>query len=124
MIFDFSSQALQIIAGILLLSLYHPFFIGVGVVIFIVIIIGFKYTWEQGFATARNESNMKFKVAETLNSLSKTLEDTSIEKNHQESLEESLSSYVKYRQEHFGILYKQASHNKNSIFKINCVTIK
>jgi ABC-type bacteriocin/lantibiotic exporter with double-glycine peptidase domain len=109
LIFDFSSQALQIIAGILLLSLYHPFFIGVGVVIFIVIIIGFKYTWEQGFATARNESNMKFKVAETLNSLSKTPKDTSMEKNHQESLEESLSSYVKYRQEHFGILYKQAT---------------
>jgi ABC-type bacteriocin/lantibiotic exporter with double-glycine peptidase domain len=86
LIFDFSSQVLQIIAGILLLSFYHPFFIGVGVVIFVVVLLGFKFTWEKGFATARNESNMKFKVADTLNSHSKSSQTDIMEKNHSESL--------------------------------------
>jgi ABC-type bacteriocin/lantibiotic exporter with double-glycine peptidase domain len=109
LIFDFSSQVLQIIAGILLLSFYHPFFIGVGVVIFVVVLLGFKFTWEKGFATARNESNMKFKVADTLNSHSKSSQTDIMEKNHSESLNEALGSYVQYRQEHFSILYKQAT---------------
>jgi len=109
LIFDFSSQVLQIIAGILLLSFYHPFFIGVGVVIFVVVLLGFKLTWEKGFATARNESNMKFKVADTLNSQSKSSQTDIMEKNHSESLNEALGSYVQYRQEHFSILYKQAT---------------
>ncbi|MFZ9631299.1 MAG: hypothetical protein ACO3A5_04850 [Bacteroidia bacterium] len=109
LIFDFSSQVLQIIAGILLLSFYHPFFIGVGVVIFVVVLLGFKFTWEKGFATARNESNMKFKVADTLNSQSKSSQTDIMEKNHSESLNEALGSYVQYRQEHFSILYKQAT---------------
>lgn len=109
LIFDFSSQVLQIIAGILLLSFYHPFFIGVGIVIFVVVLLGFKFTWEKGFATARNESNMKFKVADTLNSQSKSSQTDIMEKNHSESLNEALGSYVQYRQEHFSILYKQAT---------------
>jgi len=109
LIFDFSSQVLQIIAGILLLSFYHPFFIGVGVVIFVVVLLGFKFTWEKGFATARNESNMKFKVADTLNSHSKSSQTDNMEKNHSKSLTEALGSYVQYRQEHFSILYKQAT---------------
>ncbi|MEY2937560.1 MAG: hypothetical protein RL062_149 [Bacteroidota bacterium] len=109
LIFDFSSQVLQIVAGILLLSFYHPFFIGVGIVIFVVVLLGFKFTWEKGFATARNESNMKFKVADTLNSQSKSSQTDIMEKNHSESLNEALGSYVQYRQEHFSILYKQAT---------------
>ncbi len=109
LIFDFSSQVLQIIAGILLLSVYHPLFIGVGIVIFIVILLGFKFTWVKGFETARNESNMKFKVAETLKSLSSRTQSPDMEKNHQEKLTHSLGSYVEYRQQHFGILYKQAT---------------
>ena len=109
LIFDFSSQVLQIVAGILLLSFYHPFFIGVGIVIFVVVLLGFKFTWEKGFATARNESNMKFKVADTLNSQSKSSQTDIMEKNHSESLNEALGSYVQYRQEHFRILYKQAT---------------
>jgi len=109
LIFDFSSQVLQIIAGILLLSFYHPFFIGVGVMIFIVVLLGFKFTWEKGFATARNESNMKFKVADTLNAQSANEKSKVMEKNHSDTLMESLTAYVAYRQEHFGILYKQAT---------------
>lgn len=109
LIFDFSSQVLQIIAGILLLSFYHPFFIGVGVMIFIVVLLGFKFTWEKGFATARNESNMKFKVADTLNAQSTNEKNKVMEKNHSDTLMESLTAYVAYRQEHFGILYKQAT---------------
>jgi ABC-type bacteriocin/lantibiotic exporter with double-glycine peptidase domain len=57
LIADFTKSALQIIVGILLLTIYHPLFIVVGIGIFLTIALGFRYTWKSGFESARKPRN-------------------------------------------------------------------
>ncbi len=108
LIADFTKSALQIIVGILLLTIYHPLFILVGIGIFLTIAFGFRYTWKSGFESARNESNMKFSTYETILCLAKRGESPEMENKHLENFHNSVDSYVKYREEHFKVLYKQA----------------
>ena len=60
---DFSTSALQIIFGLILLSFYHPFFIFFGVILFLVVLIIFRFTAQRGLATSIDESTYKYKMA-------------------------------------------------------------
>lgn len=108
LISDFSESALQIIVGIILLTVYHPIFIFVGLAIVSVILIGFKFTWSSGFESARNESTMKFETYESILKLSNDDIQEEMETIHMENFNTSVDSYVRYRTEHFQVLYRQA----------------
>ena len=56
---DFPAALLQIVFGLLLLSLYHPFFIVYGLLLLLLIYGVFKYTAEKGFQTSLEESKNK-----------------------------------------------------------------
>ena len=105
---DFTKSALQILVGVLLLTIYHPIFLLVGIGITLAIFIGFRLTWKSGFETARSESNMKFKTYESILALTEAEKDEAMEKIQMDNFHSSVDGYVKYREEHFKVLYRQA----------------
>ena len=56
LILEVSTAALQIIFGILLLSLYHPFFIFFGIILLALLYIIFKINFNDGLETSLKES--------------------------------------------------------------------
>ena len=71
---DFSSASLQVLFGLILLSLYHPFFILFSVVLVVIVYLIFKLTAAQGLTTSLAESKRKYEVAHWLEELARTME--------------------------------------------------
>ena len=57
---DFSVASLQVILGLVLLSLYHPFFIAFGVVLVALVGLIFLFTAKRGLTTSLQESKYKY----------------------------------------------------------------
>jgi ABC-type bacteriocin/lantibiotic exporter with double-glycine peptidase domain len=70
---DFSSAALQIIFGLILLSLYHPMFILLGIGLVLLLYIIFRITGPAGLRTSLEESKYKFEVAHWLEEIGRTM---------------------------------------------------
>jgi ABC-type bacteriocin/lantibiotic exporter with double-glycine peptidase domain len=107
---DFSSALLQITFGIILLSLYHPFFIFFGLFLFLLLYIIFKFSYDAGLSTSLKESKFKYKVVAWLQEIARN--NFSFRKNsnfdYALSKNDSLvSEYLNYREKHFGIIKRQ-----------------
>lgn len=110
LLIDFSAALLQIIFGLILLSLYHPFFIVFGLALFILLYIIFKFSYQPGLRTSMKESKLKYRVAGWLqeiarNSFSfKKLQnfDFALSKNDALTL-----NYLRHREQHFNVLKRQ-----------------
>lgn len=107
---DFSSASIQTVFGLLLLSMYHPFFIIFSLILIILVYTIFKLTYTSGLKTSLKESKSKYNVAHWLEELARTnvsfklagLTDLPLEKtNH------TTATYVEARDEHFKILKYQ-----------------
>lgn len=59
LLIDFSTAILQIVFGIILLSLYHPFFIVFGFMLLILLYIIFKFSYNSGLSTSLKESKIQ-----------------------------------------------------------------
>lgn len=109
---DFSAALLQILFGIILLSLYHPFFIIFGILLTLLLYIIFKFSYESGLKTSLKESKFKYKVAGWLQELSRNNFsfknpyhlDFALEKNNK-----LVADYITYREQHFKIIKRQFS---------------
>ena len=62
LLLDVPAAALQIIFALILLSLYHPFFIAFGLLLIVLIYVVFKYTIQRGMKTSLVESKKKYIV--------------------------------------------------------------
>ena len=110
LILEVSTSALQILFGILLLSLYHPFFIFFGIILLVLLYLIFKINFYTGLNTSLKESKYKYKVAHWLQEIARNhlsfkngkLFEFSLEKN--DSL---VNEYLTHRESHFKILRKQ-----------------
>ena len=110
LILEVSTAALQIIFGILLLSLYHPFFIFFGIILLFLLYIIFTINFKDGLKTSLKESKYKYKVAHWLQEIArnhlsfknKKLFDFSLHKN-----DKLVNEYLVHRESHFSILKKQ-----------------
>lgn len=71
---DFSSASLQVMFGLILLSLYHPFFIMFGLLLVVVVYIIFRFTAPKGLKTSIIESKNKYMVAHWLEELARAME--------------------------------------------------
>lgn len=112
LLIDFSSAFLQIFFGIILLSLYHPFFILFGIFLAILLYLIFKFSYQSGLQTSLKESKSKYKVANWLLELAKN--NFSFKNpNHLEfALEKNnslVSNYLGYREKHFSVIKRQFS---------------
>ena len=107
---DFSSASLQVIFGLILLSLYHPFFIMFSMVFVIIIYFIFRFTVPQGIKTSLKESTFKYEVAHWLEELARAMETFKLAGKTPlplEKTDKAVAGYLNARKQHFKILRTQ-----------------
>lgn len=110
LLIDFPTALLQIIFGLLLLSLYHPFFIVYGVLLIALIYVVFKYTITRGLETSLKESKHKYKVAHWIQEVARCIVSFKLSGKTNHALEKNdglVSGYLDARESHFRILVLQ-----------------
>ena len=119
LLLDFSTALLQITFGIILLSLYHPFFIVFGILLFILLYSIFRFSYTSGLETSLKESKYKYKVVGWLQEIARN--NFSFRKNESfnfalQKTDFLVSEYLLYREKHFGIIKRQ--YSQLIVFKI------
>lgn len=107
---DFPTALLQIIFGIVLLSLYHPFFILLGVLLTILLYCIFKFSYNDGINTSLKESKYKYKVASWLQEIARNNFSFRKRDNFEFALNKNndfVENYLKNRENHFKVIKKQ-----------------
>lgn len=112
LLIDFSAASLQVFFGLLLLSLYHPFFIIFSFILLLLILAIFKITAERGLETSLKESSYKYKLAHWLEELARTVMSFKLTGRTNLPMEKTdsiVSKYLIEKEKHFGILVQQYS---------------
>jgi ABC-type bacteriocin/lantibiotic exporter with double-glycine peptidase domain len=107
---DLSAASLQIVFGLILLSLYHPFFVFFGFILLILIAIIVVSTFSPGLSSSLLESKYKYKVAYWLEELGRTMGSFKLAGRTQYPLEktdELVTGYLDYRKKHFRVVKVQ-----------------
>ncbi|WP_395053240.1 ATP-binding cassette domain-containing protein, partial [Flavobacterium sp.] len=110
LLIDFSSAILQIIFGIILLSLYHPFFILFGLLLIILLYSIFKFSYNSGLSTSLKESKYKYKVASWLQEMARNSYSFRKKENFEFALSKNdslVTNYLQSREKHFSIIKRQ-----------------
>lgn len=110
LVLDFPTALVQIFFGLILLSLYHPFFIFYGFVLVVLIYFVFKYTARAGLDTSLKESKFKYKVAHWIQEVARTLVSFKLSGKTNLALKKNdalVADYLKSRESHFRILRLQ-----------------
>ncbi len=119
LLLDFSSALLQITFGIILLSLYHSFFIVFGLILLLLLFFIFRFSYAAGIDTSMRESKFKYRVADWLQEIARNNASFRKQVNFDYALEKNnsmVSGYLDFREKHFGVIKRQYSHL--IIFKI------
>jgi ABC-type bacteriocin/lantibiotic exporter with double-glycine peptidase domain len=112
LLIDLSAGAIQIFFGLLLLSLYHPFFVFFSLFLVIVLALIFYATGKLGLNSSLSESKYKYIVVQWLEELARTINSFKLAGNTDLPLKKTdyaVSNYLKYRKVHFGVLLTQFS---------------
>ena len=110
LLLDFSGALLQISFGIILLSLYHPFFILFGIMLVVLLYLIFRFSYAPGLETSLNESKYKYRVADWLQEIARNNSSFRTSVNFDYALERNDSltgGYLTYREKHFSIIRRQ-----------------
>jgi ABC-type bacteriocin/lantibiotic exporter with double-glycine peptidase domain len=119
LLIDFSAALLQIIFGLILLSLYHPSFIVFGIMLFFLLYFIFKFSYKSGLETSLKESKFKYKVASWLQEMARNNLSFRNDLNYDYGLQKNnllVTDYLTYREKHFNVIKKQFS--QLIVFKI------
>jgi ABC-type bacteriocin/lantibiotic exporter with double-glycine peptidase domain len=112
LLIDFSAALLQIIFGVILLSLYHPYFIVFGLMLLVLLYYIFKLSYTPGLETSLMESKYKYKVAGWLQEMARNNFSFRNELNYDYALQKNdslVTEYLSYREKHFGVVKRQFS---------------
>ncbi len=109
---DFTASSMQVIFGLILLSLYHPFFVAFSLILVVLIAVIFKFTYKRGLQTSLKESKHKYKTAHWLEELART--ETTFKLAGETDLplnrtNKHVGDYLEYRESHFKVLVQQYS---------------
>lgn len=110
---DFSSATLQIIFGLLLLSVYHSVFVFFGIGLFTLMGVIFYFTGARGLKTSLYESKYKYQVAHWLEELARVMGTFKLAGDTElpiRKMNEYVSNYLKFRKQHFNVLIFQFSN--------------
>lgn len=116
---DFSAALLQIAFGVILLSLYHPYFIIFGVLLFFLLYFIFRFSFKSGLETSLKESKFKYKVAGWLQELARNNYSFKNDLHYNFGLQKNnniAAAYLNYREKHFNVIQRQFT--QLIIFKI------
>ncbi len=123
LLIDFSSAALQVTFGLILLSLYHPFFILFGLVLVVLVYAIFRFTGKKGLQTSLKESKFKYKVAHWLEELARTHTTFKLAGKSDlplQHVDKQVGDYLQARESHFKVLVQQ--YSLMVIFKVLVAT--
>lgn len=112
LLIDFSTALLQILFGIILLSLYHPFFIFFGILLIILLYSIFKFSYNSGLSSSMKESKYKYKVASWLQEIARNNFSFRKQDNFDFALNKNnilVDEYLNYREKHFKVIKRQFS---------------
>ncbi len=112
LLIDLSSGAIQIFFGLVLLSLYHPFFVFFSILLVFILVLIFYLTGPRGLNSSLNESKYKYKVVQWLEELARTINSFKLAGNTDlpvKKTDYAVSNYLKYRKTHFTVLLTQFS---------------
>ena len=105
LLIDLTAAVVQIIFGIILLSAYHPIFVGFGALIVIAILLICRIYGPGGIKTSLNESKYKYKVAAWLQEIARDLpayrQDTL---ESMDTMDNLVANYITHRNQHFNVL--------------------
>lgn len=107
---DFSTASLQVLFGLILLSLYHPFFIMFSVILLILVAAIFRITGRRGLETSLRESKYKYQIAHWLEELARTNFSFKLAGHTRLPIDRTdtmLHSYLGARESHFHVLKQQ-----------------
>ncbi|WP_111669914.1 peptidase domain-containing ABC transporter [Algoriphagus litoralis] len=120
---DFSAALLQVIFGLLLLSIYHPTFILFGLGLIGILTLIFYFSGPRGMETALKESSYKYQTAYWLEEVGRTLNSFKLVGSTRLPIlraDKLIQRYVEFRSKHFSVLIFQ--YKVMIIFKILIVT--
>lgn len=112
LLLDVPLALLQIALSLILLAIYHPFFIAFGLFLLLLLWLIFRFTGQRGLATSLEESTYKYKVAYWLEELGRnqgTFKMTGRSSLPLERTDALVNKYVGARKAHFKILLGQYS---------------
>ena len=108
---DIPAAIIQILLGLILLSFYHPIFIGFGAVLILIIFLILRYTLQQGFNASLEASDYKYQVAAWLQDMARMIKSFKYARNsniHIQQTDQLVSGYLESRTRYFKILLTQA----------------
>lgn len=107
---DFSLAAFQIIFGMILLTIYSPYFLLMGVTLGLLLWLVFRVTGPKGLSTSLKESKHKYRMAhwlEEIGRLNRSFKVYPVEPFHLQRTDDIAGDYLKAREQHFGVLLGQ-----------------
>ncbi len=110
LLIEFSAAGLQVLFGLLLLSLYHPFFMLFSIIMVFLVYFIFQFTGKVGLQTSLKESKHKYEVAhwlEELARISQTIKLAGKTKMPLNRVDAHVGDYLGARESHFKTLLKQ-----------------
>lgn len=110
LLIDLSSAAIQILFGLLLISLYHPFFVFFGLILLTTLTLIFYWTGPRGLSSSIAESKYKYKVAHWLEELARALHSFKLAGSTDLPIRKTdynVNNYLKNRKVHFRVLVTQ-----------------
>lgn len=106
LVIDLPASALQILFGLFLLALYHPFFVAFGIILLLLLSLIILTTYTRGLNASLMESKYKYKVAYWLEELGRTMGSFKLAGRTRYPLDKTdklVENYLKYRQKHFDV---------------------
>ncbi len=110
---DFSQGLFQVIAGLVVLSLYHPFFIIFSVLLVIIVYLIIAITGPRGLRTSLQESAFKYRIAFWLEEVARSKLSFKLASDNQLNLGKTdlhVDAYLSAREDHFGVIVTQSTY--------------
>lgn len=107
-----STAALQVVFGLILLSLYHEFFILFGVFLVVMLYGIFSYFGKRGLSTSLEESTFKYRTAYWLEEVARTSNTFKLAGKSDlafNKIDHHVDGYIDARESHFKVLIGQYS---------------
>lgn len=112
LLIDITASGIQILFGLILLSLYHPLFVFFSLFLVVILFLIFWFTAPGALRSSINESKYKYKVVQWLEELARALNSFKLAGNTDlpiKRADDTVNNYLKYRKAHFKTLVTQFS---------------
>jgi len=107
---DYPTATLQVVFGLILISVYHPFFLFFSLIVVALLYLLFRYTGPTGVVTSLKESTHKYEVAHWLEEVARTMGTfklAGVTELPVLKVDRLIAGYLYFRRKHFGILITQ-----------------